>query len=138
MVDLLNWKWKSCQSLRAMMLCLKCPFSQLRRKKLIEFYLLYINKILLLRQVYGNKWEHSHENLSSNPFFSNWAFFPRKSRQRLKSTDFTLNLKKKKTIGLNKEDNKPNVDAQSSVSRLFCGKKCFLKIQTEFISIEHS
>ena len=137
MVDLLNWKWKSCQSLRAMMLCLKCPFSQLRRKKLIEFYLLYINKILLLRQVYGNKWEHSHENLSSNPFFLT-GFFSRKSRQGLKSTDFTLSLKKKKIIGLNKEGNKPNVDAPSSVSRLFCGKKCFHKIQTEFISIEHS
>ena len=72
-------------------------------------------------------------------FFLTGLFFPRKSRQRLKSTDFTLNLKKKKKIiALNKEDNKPNVDAQSSVSRLFCGKKCFHKIQTEFISIEHS
>ena len=138
MVELSNWKWKSCQSLRAMMLCLKCPFSQLRRKKLIEFYLLYINKILLLRQVYGNKWEHSHENLSSNPFFSNWAFFSQEVKTETKKHRFHTQHKKKKIIGLNKEDNKPNVDAQSSVSRLFCGKKCFHKIQTEFISIEHS
>lgn len=45
----------------------------------------------------------------------------------------------KKVIDLNKgKGNKPNVDALSSVSRPFCGKKCFHKTQTEFISIERS